>query len=64
MYSRKISKITFFTYMKLHFKFAVYPIFKNVKQAFKKNEIFKFRIVTNSESVPIGSELYNAPKAE
>ena len=43
---------------------ALYPIFKNVKQAFKKNEIYKFRIVTNSESVPIGSELYNAPKAE
>ena len=43
---------------------ALYPIFKNVKEAFKKNEIFKFRIVTNSESVPIGSELYNAPKAE
>lgn len=43
---------------------ALYPIFKNVKEAFKKNEIYKFRIVTNSESVPIGSELYNAPKAE
>ena len=43
---------------------ALYPIFKNVKQAFKKNEIYKFRIVTNSESVPIGSELYNTPKAE
>ncbi len=41
---------------------ALYPIFKNVKEAFKANEIFKFRIVTNSESVPTGSELYNAPK--
>lgn len=37
---------------------ALYPTFKNVKQAFKKNEIFKFRIVTNSEPVPLGSELY------
>ncbi|HAN65963.1 MAG TPA: biopolymer transporter ExbD [Chitinophagaceae bacterium] len=37
---------------------ALYPIFKNVKMAFKKNEIYKFRIVTNSEAVPIGSELY------
>lgn len=37
---------------------ALYPVFKNVKQAFKKNEIFKFRIVTNSEPVPVGSELY------
>ncbi len=41
---------------------ALYPIFKNVKEAFKKNEIYKFRIVTNSENVPVGSELYNAPK--
>jgi biopolymer transport protein ExbD len=41
---------------------ALYPIFKNVKEAFKANEIYKFRIVTNSESVPTGSELYNAPK--
>ncbi len=36
---------------------ALYPIFKQVKQAFKKNEIFKFRIVTNSEDIPGGSEL-------
>ena len=43
---------------------ALYPAFKNIKQAFKKNEIFKFRIVTNGESVPVGSELYlNPPKA-
>jgi len=37
---------------------AVYPVFKQVKQAFKKNQIFKFRIVTNSEDIPVGSELY------
>jgi biopolymer transport protein ExbD len=43
---------------------ALYPIFKNVKQAFKKNEIYKFRIVTNSENVPVGSELYNTPKGQ
>jgi len=36
---------------------ALYPIFKNVKKAFKDNEIFKFRIVTDSEPVPAGSEL-------
>jgi biopolymer transport protein ExbD len=42
---------------------ALYPIFKNVKQAFKKNEIFKFRIVTNSEPVPVGSELYLTGKS-
>lgn len=37
---------------------AKYPAFKSVKYAFKKNEIFKFKIVTNSETVPPGSELY------
>ncbi len=43
---------------------ALYPTFKNIKEAFKKNEIYKFRIVTNGESVPVGSELYlNPPKA-
>jgi biopolymer transport protein ExbD len=43
---------------------TLYPVFKNIKQAFKKNEIYKFRIVTNGESVPTGSELYlNPPKA-
>lgn len=37
---------------------ALYPQFKNIKYAFKKNNIYKFRIVTNSESAPAGSELY------
>lgn len=37
---------------------TLYPQFKRVKEAFKKNDIFKFRIVTNGETVPIGSELY------
>ena len=37
---------------------ALYPAFKKVKEAFKKNEIYKFRIVTNGEAVPVGSELY------
>lgn len=38
---------------------VLYPLFKNIKQAFKKNEIFKFRIVTNGEAIPIGSEVFN-----
>ncbi|HMT95411.1 MAG TPA: biopolymer transporter ExbD [Ferruginibacter sp.] len=38
---------------------TLYPQFKAIKQSFKKNDIFKFRIVTNGETVPIGSELYN-----
>jgi biopolymer transport protein ExbD len=40
---------------------ALYPMFKNIKQAFKKNDIFKFRIVTNGEAIPIDSELYRNP---
>ena len=41
---------------------ALYPIFKNIKDAFKANDLLKFRIVTESESVPIGSELYKTGK--
>ena len=41
---------------------ALYPVFKNIKEAFKKTDIFKFRIVTNGETVPVGSELYNSSK--
>lgn len=37
---------------------ALYPTFKNIKFALKKNDIYKFRIVTNSETIPPGSELY------
>ncbi len=38
---------------------SLYPAFKFVKQAFKKNDIFKFKIVTNPEGVPLDSELAN-----
>lgn len=37
---------------------AKYPAFKGVIDAFKKNEIFKYQLVTNAEDVPAGSELY------
>ena len=43
---------------------ALYPAFKSIKEAFKKNELFKFRIVTNGEAVPVGSELYMNPPAK
>jgi biopolymer transport protein ExbD len=44
---------------------AKYPAFKNIKNAFKKSEIFKFKIVTNPEGIPSDSELAkNPPKAE
>jgi hypothetical protein len=34
-----------------------YPAFRDVIGAFKKNEIFKYQLVTNPEGVPAGSEL-------
>jgi biopolymer transport protein ExbD len=44
---------------------AKYPAFKNIKTAFKKNDIFKFKIVTNPEGIPADSELgLHPPKAE
>lgn len=43
---------------------AFYPKFKNIKYAFKKNEIFKFQIVTNGSEAPRGTELYEQRKAE
>ncbi|MDQ2718489.1 MAG: biopolymer transporter ExbD [Bacteroidota bacterium] len=35
-----------------------YPAFKGVIDAFKKNDIYKYNLVTNAEDVPAGSELY------
>jgi biopolymer transport protein ExbD len=37
---------------------AKYPAFKNVLAAFKKNDIYKFQLVTSPESAPEGTELY------
>jgi biopolymer transport protein ExbD len=37
---------------------AKYPTFKNVIAAFKKNEQFKFQMVTNPEGVPEGTDLW------
>ena len=37
---------------------AKYPAFKSVVTAFKKNDIFKFSMVTNPEGVPVGSDLW------
>ncbi len=41
---------------------ALYPQFKNIKMALKKNDFYKFRIVTNGEVAPTGSELYKNNK--
>jgi biopolymer transport protein ExbD len=35
-----------------------YPQFKNVIDAFKKNDQFKFQMVTNPEGVPTGTDLW------
>lgn len=37
---------------------AKYPAFKNVIDAFKKNDQFKFQMVTNAEGVPQGTDLW------
>jgi len=37
---------------------AKYPSFKGVIDAFKKNEIFKFQMITDPEGVPAGTELF------
>lgn len=42
-----------------------YPAFKSVIDAFKKNDFLKFQMITNPESVPLGSELWkNNQKGE
>jgi biopolymer transport protein ExbD len=38
---------------------AKYPTFKGVIDAFKKNEIFKFSMITDPEGVPAGTPLAN-----
>jgi len=39
---------------------AKYPAFKSVIDAFKKNDILKFQMITNPESVPVGTELWKS----
>ena len=39
---------------------AKYPAFKCVIDAFKKNDLMKFQMVTNPESIPVGSELWKS----
>ena len=41
---------------------AKYPIFKDVLTAFKKNDIYKFQLVTSAEDAPPGTELYKIRK--
>ena len=37
---------------------AKYPTFANVIAAFKKNDQFKFQMITNPEGVPTGTDLW------
>jgi biopolymer transport protein ExbD len=37
---------------------AKYPAFKGVIDAMRRNEIFKYQLVTDPETAPIGSDLY------
>lgn len=37
---------------------AKYPAFKSVIDAFKKNDILKFQMITNPEGVPAGTDLW------
>ena len=39
-----------------------YPSFKNVIDAFKANDLLKFKMVTNPENVPADTELYRTGK--
>lgn len=39
---------------------AKYPAFKMVLDAFKKNDIYKFNLVTMQEDAPVGTDLYKA----
>jgi len=42
---------------------AKYPAFKSVINAFKKNDFLKFQMVTNPESVPVGTDLWKKAQA-
>jgi biopolymer transport protein ExbD len=39
---------------------SVYPDFKNVLEAFKRNDIYKFQLVTQPEEAPVGTDLYKS----
>lgn len=43
---------------------AKYPTFKGVIEAFRRNEIFKYQLVTDPEGVPMGSDLYKTQEAQ
>jgi biopolymer transport protein ExbD len=36
-----------------------YPVFKMVLEGFKKNDVYKYNLITAPEDAPVGTELYN-----
>lgn len=43
---------------------AKYPSFKGVMDAFKRNEIFKFQMITDPIGVPPGTPLYKTTESK
>ena len=43
---------------------AKFPSFKGVIEAFKRNEQFKFSMVTDPEGMPVGTDGYKRAEAE
>jgi len=41
-----------------------YPAFKSVLDAFEKNDIYKYQLITNPEDVPKGSDYEKANKSK
>ena len=35
-----------------------YPVFKNVLEGFKKNDVYKYNLITAPEDAPVGTDLY------
>jgi hypothetical protein len=35
-----------------------YPVFKMVLEGFKKNDVYKYNLITAPEDAPVGTELY------
>jgi hypothetical protein len=42
---------------------AKYPAFKAIIDAFKKNDLLKFQMITNPEGAPVGTDLYKRGQA-
>jgi len=42
---------------------ASYPTFKGVIEALKKNDEYKYKLITDPKAVPPGTDLYNKPQA-